>query len=1035
MNNLLISLSDIHYKANETPEDQGAVINAFIDDVIEQVGQIEHDNVFVLMGGDLVQSGETENYKAFDRNVIRPLMKGLNINAKHIFIVPGNHDLQRDTIIPAYEEHHKHVQARYGEKEFNDFIRESRNKDLLYSKFYPFYQFMAQCLHQYVPNMSAYSCDIDELWSVLCLNSAILSEGGLKDWEDERYLSVDTRFLSDWVMKNRTRKKILLMHHPVNFLTEEFECELLETARKDFDLVITGHTHYQMLQIMGQTIMATNPKLFTTKTETLGYSLICIDDMGVDKIIYRQWAKERRKFTYGLNFVHDDSNLGIEKIRKEKEYVEDSILRYYRNRLSQALSLYKNQPEIWIKRFVTLERLDYGLKSINDYQLLSEDELIKRGENFYLYSPSDGGLTCYGLHFLLHLRDIYGKIGIYLPSNTRSVDKFQQQLNEAMTLIQTPSKDDVAWIVLDQWRDDETSLHKYNIMQSQYPNAAILFMTNQRERVDMSEEGRSMIGIDGVVKYYLAPMDRNQLRMLVSAYSQRDNQLDYKLLKRLDDDLRDFNMHRSPMNCITLLESFYQTKFEEYPINRTAVLSKFLSRIFEMTDLSYETTYPTMQECEYATGYFCARLIYEIASEVRHSNSAMAFKRGEFEVIIQEIFDKQGTEIGANVLFDILCVSKIIVPYDTQRYTFRFRTWVYYFAATWMNVDSRFADFILSEGRYLHYPDVIEFYTGITKRQSDALVILTRDLNEVVERVKVKLNVKEDYNPFDYLHLELSRGARKRVVAMINRQIQSSALPQEVKDHMIDQSYIPSSPYNQTVYRDVMEYTVQQMYANIEISSKALRNTTLVEAELKEQLLSAILSAWSVFAKVVSYMSKEFAHDSQVNIDGLKFSLVDDYMLLDEEYRRISIIENIPYNIMLLFQGHIYSPKMGKMLNDFFEKESDRMRKHLLACLIVSKTPMNWERSIDLYIKAQKHDSFYLSNILKALASRKALAEPQEAVIVPVNTLLAKGMNKIDTDHADGGARALLHTGSNMADIPRIIRTKNHKNKNKLKKR
>ena len=1035
MRNLLISLSDIHYMANGAPEDQGVVINAFMNDVVEQIGKIEHDEVFLLIGGDLVQSGETEDYNVFDRNIIRPLMKGLNVDANHIFIVPGNHDLQRDTISQTYDEHHNLVQTRYGEKAYNDMIREPEKKDLLYSKFYPYYQFMAQKLNQNVPNMSAYSYNIDELWSVLCLNSAILSEGGLYDWNDERHLAIDTRFVFDWVLQNRTRRKILLMHHPINYLSEDFEHELLEIVRKDFDLVITGHTHYQMLYMLGQTVMTTNPKLFTTKTETLGYSIICIDDLGVDKIIYRQWAKERRKFTYGLNFAHDDSTLGVETIRKENKIVEDPILKYYEAQLSKALSLYKNQPEIWIKRFVTAERLDYGLKSINDYQLFAEEELIEQGQSFYLYSPADGGLTCYGLHFLVNLRKTYGKIGLYLSSNARNIEKFQQHVNDAIVAIHNPSPNDIAWIVLDQWRDDETSEQKYNFLQSQYPQATLLFMTNQRERVDMSEEGRSMIAMEGIAKYYLAPMDRNQLRIIASAYSQRDNLADYKLLKRLDDDLRNFNMHRSPMNCITLLESFYQAKFEEYPINRTAVLSKFLNRIFEMADLSYETTYPTMQECEYATGCFCAQLIREIATGVRHANSAMSFRRGQFESVTQNIFDKQGTEIGANVLFDILCVSKIIVPYDSQTYTFRFRTWVYYFAATWMNVDSDFANFILSEGRYLHYPDVIEFYTGITMRQADALIVLTHDLNEVIERVKVRLNVKEDYNPFDYLQLDLSQGARKRVVAVINKQIQSSALPQEVKDHMIDQSYIPSSPYNQTVYRDVMEYTVQQMYANIEISSKALRNTTLVDVDLKENLLSAILSAWSVFAKVVSYMSKEFAHNRQVNIDGLKFSLVKDYMLLDEEYRRISIIENIPYNIMLLFQGHIYSPKMGKMINDFFEKETDRIRKHLLACLIISKTPANWDRNIDSYIKAQKHDSFYLSNILKALADRKALSEPQENIIVPVNALLAKGMNKIDTNHTDGGARVLLNSGVNMADVPRIIKTKNHKQKNKRKKR
>lgn len=1035
MRNLLITLSDIHYSVNNSFEDQGVVINSFLEDISEQIKKLDYDDVFVLLGGDLVSSGETENYNAFNKNVIRPIIRILNIDINHIFVTPGNHDLNRDAIIPVYKEHHNQVLACSREKAFNDLIRDPEKKDLLFSKFYPYYQFMAQKLNQSVGEYSAYSYNIDDLWTVLCVNSAILSEGGLNDWNDERNLSVDTRAISEWVMQNRTRKKILLMHHPIHYLSEDFEHELLEIVRKDFDLVITGHTHYHMSQMIGQTIILTNPKLFTTKTETLGYGFVCIDDMGVDKIIYRQWAKERRRFTYGINFAQDDSNMGEDIIRKPTVVVEDLILRYYKTRLSQALSLFKNQPDIWIKRYVTAERLDYGLKSINDYQLFSEEELIQRGESFYLYSPADGGLTCYGLNFLVKLREIYGKIGLFVSSNTRNVDKFQQQLIDSMSVLQIPLREDVSWVVLDQWHDDEVSRQKYNMIQSQYPNASILFMTNQRERVDMNEDGRSMIAIEGVEKYYLAPMDRNQLRMIAGAYSQRDNQLDYKLLKRLDDDLRDFNMHRSPLNCITLLESFYQTKFEEYPINRTAVLSKFLSRMFENTDLLYETTYPTMQECEYATGYFCAQLIREIASGGRHANSAMSFKRGQFECVAQTIFDKQGTEIGANVLFDILCASKIIVPYDAWTYTFRFRTWVYYFAATWMNVDSEFADFILSEGRYLHYPDVIEFYTGITKRQSDALIVLTRDLNEVVDRVKVKLNVKEDYNPFDYLHLDLSQGARKRVVAIINKHIQSSSLPQDVKDHMIDQSYIPSSPYNQTVYRDVMEYTVQQMYANIEISSKALRNTTLVDLDIKENLLSAILSAWSVFAKVVSYMSKEFAHNNEINIDGLRFSLVEDYKLLDEEYRRISIIENIPYNIMLLFQGHIYSPKMGRMLNDFFTKESDRIRKHLLACLIVSKTPTNWNQSIESYIKAQRHDSFYLSNILKALADRKALSEPQENIIIPVNTLLAKGMNKIDTNHADGGARVLLNTGINMADVPRIIKTKNRKKKNKYRKR
>ena len=1037
MKNLLISFSDIHFKAQGAPEDQGVVLDAFIEDVVAQVQKLEHDDVFLLIGGDLVQSGEIEDYNAFDKAVIRPLLRGLQIEVDHILAVPGNHDLKRDSITPFFDNHHAHVWARHKEKEFNDLIRGDEAEKLLCTKFHPYFQFMAQKLNRIVPESqySAYTYELDELWSVLCVNSAILSEGGLNEWEDERYLAVDTRSINEWVKLNRTRKKILLMHHPVNHLTEDCEHEILEIGRRDFDVVLTGHTHYQTLHTTNRTVWATNPKLFTTKTETLGYSIICIDDIGVDKVIYRQWAKERRSFAVGINFAGDEEHPGEEQVRMKKEDVVDQVQFHYKNRLTQSLSLYKAQPDIWLKRFVTSERIDIGIKSINDYQLLSEEELIEQNESFYLYSPADGGLTCYGLHFVLTLRESYSKTGVYIMANSRNIDRFQQHVEDALREIQNPSKEEVNWVVLDQWRDDEVAAQKYNYLQVQFPNARFVFMTNQRERVDMSEDGKSVVSMEGILKYYLTPMDRNQLRILASAYSERDNLPSYQLLKRLDDDLRDFNMHRTPMNCITLLESFYRTKFEDTPINRTAVLSKFLGRIFDMVDLTYDTTLPSMKECEYATGSFCAQLIKEVESGKRHKNSALSFRRSEFEEVAQRIFDWQGTELGASVLFDILCGCKIIVQYDAQTYTFRFRTWVYYFAATWMNKDSEFAEFILSDGRYLHYPDIIEFYTGISQGQEDALLVLTKDLNAVTESVKTRFNVRDDFNPFDHLRLDPSEGVRKRLVSLINKQIQSSALEQDVKDHMIDQTYIPSSPYNQKVYQEVMEYTVKQMFSNIEISSKALRNTTLVKAEVKENMLASILSAWSVFAKVVSYMSKDFAHDSCIDIDGMKFSLVKEYSLLDEEYRRISIIANIPYNIMLLFQGHIYSPKMGKMLNDTFEAETDRVRKHLLACLLVAKTPNNWDTHIDRYMRAQKHDSFYLTDILKALSNRKALSEPQENVIVPVNRLLSQGLNMLGTGHADGGAKPLLNKGGNMANVPALLKIKNHKKKNKRKRK
>ena len=51
MRNLLITLSDIHYSVNNSFEDQGVVINSFLEDISEQIKKLDYDDVFVLLGG------------------------------------------------------------------------------------------------------------------------------------------------------------------------------------------------------------------------------------------------------------------------------------------------------------------------------------------------------------------------------------------------------------------------------------------------------------------------------------------------------------------------------------------------------------------------------------------------------------------------------------------------------------------------------------------------------------------------------------------------------------------------------------------------------------------------------------------------------------------------------------------------------------------------------------------------------------------------------------------------------------------------
>ena len=140
----------------------------------------------------------------------------------------------------------------------------------------------------------------------------------LKD--DERRLNVDTRNLNDWVQKN-SKKKILMMHHPLSFLSEWADDELTKLLRIEFDLLLTGHAHRQNIlcnQVKGESyVWCQSPQLYTDKADKLGYCIIELEDDHVNRIIYREWFASRNCFKKGLDFT--DGEDGIVEIINDKK--------------------------------------------------------------------------------------------------------------------------------------------------------------------------------------------------------------------------------------------------------------------------------------------------------------------------------------------------------------------------------------------------------------------------------------------------------------------------------------------------------------------------------------------------------------------------------------------------------------------------------------------------------------------------------------------------------------------------------------------
>ena len=65
MKTLLVYFSDIHLTGDK-PENEGTVIKAFCEDLKKQLLELESGDVYVLIGGDLVQAADSaESYQDF----------------------------------------------------------------------------------------------------------------------------------------------------------------------------------------------------------------------------------------------------------------------------------------------------------------------------------------------------------------------------------------------------------------------------------------------------------------------------------------------------------------------------------------------------------------------------------------------------------------------------------------------------------------------------------------------------------------------------------------------------------------------------------------------------------------------------------------------------------------------------------------------------------------------------------------------------------------------------------------------------------
>jgi hypothetical protein len=654
-------------------------------------------------------------------------------------------------------------------------------------------------------------------------------------------------------------------------------------------------------------------------------------------------------------------------------------------RLNNALKLFNGQPRIWIDPIISKNN-DISINPDDNYDKRIEiKNIVNNPSSIIISAPPQFGLTCLS-HFMILEAWNNSKLWIYIDSKKIKAHNVIQYVDNELNQLGLTKAIHIDCFIMDEWNPFENgSLKKLKALCDTYPNIPVILMRTI-ENAKFIKEKLEDIKIDRKFDtYFLLAMTRNQIRRVVKEYNKKVQIADDEaLLEKLLNDISTLNIHRTPQNCLTLLK-VDEKKFDNNPVNRSQMLEDVLYILFEFTDYPRYNSMPDVKDCQFLLGYFSEMLIKENRTN---------FSREEFIRIATEYSTTNLIDIDVNVVFETLYQNHIISNGENS-FFFKSGFWLLYFAARRMHSSPDFAEYIFKSKKYLDYPEIIEFYTGIDRNKTNALNILMNDIQQTCDIVFSRVGIPDNINPYRNAHWHPDDERIECIQQEISDNVMSSGLPETIKDKYQDKQYNQLIPYNQdVVIHDFFEeYYVYNLMQEIKSSSRALRNSDYADADVKKKLMSQILRGWLQISKVLFALIPILATKGQAEYGGAGFLLTDGFGETEEE-RAKRILFVIHTNIVAFFKDDIYSSKIAPLLYDAFAHVSSPLIKQELAILLIICKPNKWYNKIEDYIISLPKDSFFLFEIVNEMRAQYRFGFSEEVDLRSLSRLIKKCLAK-----------------------------------------
>lgn len=714
----IIHLSDLHFKND--------VENRFrIERLREDIAGLPlGSNVVTAFTGDLVQSGDQEQY-----DVLFELLLGPLIEANHqIAIVPGNHDVER------------HLTNSQGAAAF----LKDRASSYLFSgssfKQSPFednpngplnnYRTLEELFEPYAErSFYGYVKQIGDV-SVVGMNSTWLSHERHNGDSDRGKLRVEPHVLSKYVEGlPETSFKLLLLHHPLDWLEETTRDAITAIATKNFDLVLFGHVHTADLTSLvrnenGATFIQSPPLRADWSKGTNGYAVIrCNTVSGASEITYRSYSKSRRIFVLGEDFGSGGISYPKESDRKffqSSPSLSSLAQRFLADEPHDLVDWHRRNVRAksnYIESFITpqIHKIAYG----DEEQWLEAPVALSRifepsMRDHFVIAPADSGLSTCAFLTLKGIAENVRETGIipaFFDAGDTSVNRasiLRSMVQTGLTRYTTAEMEHLAEqgsvrLIVDglNLSNAEHFNNFRQTIQKFFPKVPIVaFVRTEKVGQAVSSLDHPALSLVDDDVYELAELGVQQIREVIAMHRKKLNDSTIeKLATHAIESLSQINEPIFPSTVAVLVETLVQDH-DFRPINKARLLDRYVECLlgrFELEDVR-EGTFSSHDKIEFLS-YVARKILEQNTSGLTDNEWKDAHSSYEAGYLM---------ELPRGLLNEF--EEKGLLVSEGGRITFRADYLFSYFIARQMKSDALFAEKITTgNGLFKHHAEIV-FY-------------------------------------------------------------------------------------------------------------------------------------------------------------------------------------------------------------------------------------------------------------------------------------------------------------------------------------